>query len=222
MTAAGSSPYYLCRFWGTSRSSGTWRKVIEEALSTKLFQLKDIRVTSTEAAAKVDQKQSFLKIGEALGANMVVQGTLQGSGDKIRIILKLEDVADGKQLWSQQFDGVTGDLFTLEDEIYNPLVSALNLNPTNEELAKAEARPTENVAAYDLYLRGRNALRGHDAKSIQSALDFFDQALKNDRTFALAYARHRRRESADVRSQEGQPLDAKGACCGPASATAER
>ena len=95
---------------------------------------------------------------------------------------------NSKELWSQQFDGVTGDLFTLEDEIYNPLVSALNLNPTNEELAKAEERPTENVAAYDLYLRGRNSLRGHDAKSIQSALDFFDQALKNDRSFALAYA----------------------------------
>ncbi len=51
----------------------------------------------------------------------------------------------------------------------------------------AQARPTDNAAAYDLYLRGRNALRGHDGKSIQSALDFFDQALKADPTFALAY-----------------------------------
>ncbi len=173
---------------GDESQLGYLAQGIQEALSTKLFQLKDIRVTGTDAAAKVDQKLSLPKIGEALGANMVVQGTLQGSGDRIRIILKLENVADGKQIWSQQFDGVTGDLFTLEDEIYNPLVSALNLNPTNEELAKAEERPTENVAAYDLYLRGRNSLRGHDAKSIQSALDFFDQALKNDRTFALAYA----------------------------------
>jgi tetratricopeptide (TPR) repeat protein len=149
--------------------------------------MKDVRVTDADAASKVDQKQPLVKIGEALGANMIVQGTMQGSGDKIRIILKLEDAANSKELWSQQFDGVTGDLFTLEDEMYNPLVSALNINPTNEELAKAGERPTENVAAYDLYLRGRNSLRGHDAKSIQSALDFFDQALKNDQTFALAY-----------------------------------
>jgi eukaryotic-like serine/threonine-protein kinase len=172
---------------GDESQLGYLAQGIQEALSTKLFQLKDIRVTSTDAVAKVDQKLPLAKIAASLGANMVVQGTLQGSGDKIRIILKLEDVAHSKQLWSQQFDGVTGDLFTLEDEIYNPLVSALNLNPTNEELAKAETRPTENVAAYDLYLRGRNALRGHDAKSIQSALDFFDQALKNDPSFALAY-----------------------------------
>jgi eukaryotic-like serine/threonine-protein kinase len=173
---------------GDESQLGYLAQGIQEALSTKLFQLKDIRVTDADAAAKVNQKQPLVKIGEALGANMVVQGTMQGSGDKIRIILKLEDVANNKELWSQQFDGVTGDLFTLEDEIYNPLVSALSLNPTNEELAKAGERPTENVAAYDLYLRGRNSLRGHDAKSIQSALDFFDQALKNDQSFALAYA----------------------------------
>jgi len=172
---------------GDESQLGYLAEGIEEALSAKLFQMKGIHVAGTEATAKVDQKQPLFKIGESLGVNMIVRGTLQGSGDKIRIILKLQDVAAGKELWSQTFDGATGDLFTLEDEIYNPLVSALNLNPTNEEMAKAEARPTENVAAYDLYLRGRNALRGHDDKSTQSALDYFDQALKNDRTFALAY-----------------------------------
>jgi eukaryotic-like serine/threonine-protein kinase len=160
---------------------------IQEALSTKLFQSKVLHVSSADVSTKVDQNQPLSKIGGQLGANLLVQGTLQGSGDKIRIILKLEDVVQNKQIWTQQFDGVTGDLFTLEDEIYNPLVAALNLNPTNDELAKAEARPTENVAAYDLYLRGRNSMRGHDEKSYQAALDLFDQALKNDRTFALAY-----------------------------------
>lgn len=161
---------------------------IEEALSAKLFQLKDIHVASTDAAGKTDQKQSLPKIARALGANLLVQGMLQGSGDKIRIILNLEDVADGKRLWSQEFNGVTGDLFTLEDQMYNQLVSALNVNPTNEDLARAAVRPTDNVAAYDLYLRGRNALRNsQDPKSIQQALDYFDQGLKQDTKFALAY-----------------------------------
>ncbi len=172
---------------GDESQLGYLAQGFQEALSTKLFQLKDIRVTPTDAVAKVNQSEPIQKIAGELGVNLVVQGTLQGSGDKIRIILKLEDAVDGKQIWSQQFDGVTGDLFTLEDEIYNPLVSALNLNPTNEELANAGARPTDNVAAYDLYLRGRNSLRGDDAKSTQAALDFFDQALKQDPKFALAY-----------------------------------
>jgi tetratricopeptide (TPR) repeat protein len=61
------------------------------------------------------------------------------------------------------------------------------VNPTNEENANAEARPTDNVASYDFYLRGRNALRVNDSKSIQTALDFFNQAVKQDPKFALAY-----------------------------------
>jgi serine/threonine protein kinase/tetratricopeptide (TPR) repeat protein len=160
---------------------------IQEALSAKLFQLKGVHVTSSDAASKVDPKQPLQKIARSLGANMLVQGMLQGNGDKIRIILNLEDVVNGKRIWSQQFDGVPADLFTLEDHIYAQVVSALDVNPTNEENANAEARPTDNVASYDFYLRGRNALRVNDAKSIQTALDFFNQAVKQDPKFALAY-----------------------------------
>ena len=153
---------------------------IQEALSAKLFQLKGVHVTSSDAANKADSKQPLQKIARSLGANTLVTGMLQGNGDKIRIILNLEDVVSNKRVWSQQFDGVPADLFTLEDHIYAQLVSAMDVSPTNEENANAEARPTDNVASYDFYLRGRNALRVNDAKSIQSALDFFDQAVKQD------------------------------------------
>lgn len=172
---------------GDSSQLGYVAKGIEEALSAKLFQLKDVRVTPNDAADQADQKQPLPKIARALGANLLVQGVLQASGDKIRIIMNLEDVADSKRLWSREFDGVVGDLFTLEDQIYNQLVSGLNVSPTTDELATAEVRPTDNVAAYDLYLRGRNSMRGHDNKSIQSALDYFNQALKADPKFSLAY-----------------------------------
>ena len=173
---------------GDSSQLGYVAKGIEEALSAKLFQLKDVRVTSNDAADQVDQKQPLPKIARKLGANLLVQGVLQSSGDKIRITMHLEDVADSKRLWSREFDGTVGDLFTLEDQIYNQLVAGLDVNPTNDELAAAATRPTDNSAAYDLYLRGRNSMRGHDEKSIQSALDYFDQALKTDPKFALAYA----------------------------------
>ncbi len=62
------------------------------------------------------------------------------------------------------------------------------INPTHEEEAKAETRPTDNIAAYDLYLRGRNALRVGDSKSVEAAMGYFTQALTQDRSFALAYA----------------------------------
>lgn len=160
---------------------------IQEALSAKLFQLKDVRVTSSDAAMKANQQESLARLGGALGANLLVQGVLQASGDQMRIIINLEDVADNKRLWSKEFNGVTGDLFTIEDQIYNQLVSALNLNPTGDEMARAAARPTYNMAAYDLYLRGRDALRGHQSKDIQSALDYFSQAVAKDPSFSLAY-----------------------------------
>ncbi|HVA72693.1 MAG TPA: tetratricopeptide repeat protein [Candidatus Limnocylindrales bacterium] len=172
---------------GDQSKLGYLAQGIQEALSAKLFQLKGIHVTSRDAVRKADSNQPVEKIARDLGANLLVRGMLQGAGDKIQIIVNLEDAADGKRLWSQEFTGLAGDLFTLEDQIYGQLVTALNLRPTNAEMARAAARPTDNVAAYDLYLRGRNALRGHDSKSIQTALNYFDQALKQDGTFALAY-----------------------------------
>jgi tetratricopeptide (TPR) repeat protein/TolB-like protein/predicted Ser/Thr protein kinase len=172
---------------GDQSQLGYLAQGIQEALGAKLFQLKGVHVTSSDAAAKADPKQPVEKIARSLGANTLVQGMVQGNGDKIRIILNMEDAVNGKRIWSQQFDGVPADLFTLEDHIYAQVVSAMDVNPTNEENANAEARPTDNVASYDFYLRGRNALRVNDAKSIQTALDYFNQAVKQDPKFALAY-----------------------------------
>jgi eukaryotic-like serine/threonine-protein kinase len=195
-TVSGVAPISRGRFvavlplqvLGDSSQLGYVAKGIEEAVSAKLSELKDVRVTSNDAVDQADQKQPLPKIARALGANFLVQGELQSSGDKIRIIMNLENVADNKRIWMREFDGVVGDLFTLEDQIYDQLVWGLNVNPTSDERAIAEARPTDNPAAYDLYLRGRNSLRGHDKKSIQSALDYFGQAVKTDPSFALAYA----------------------------------
>jgi tetratricopeptide (TPR) repeat protein/TolB-like protein len=162
---------------------------IEETLSAKLFELKDVRVAPGSATDKADQKQPLAKIAGALGSNILVHGMLQGAGDKIRVTMSLEDVVNGKRLWTKEFDGMPADLLTIEDHIYDQLVVALNVNPSNDEQANARIRPTENATAYDLYLRGRNSLRGHDdAQRIQAALDYFDQALKADAKFGLAYA----------------------------------
>jgi serine/threonine protein kinase/tetratricopeptide (TPR) repeat protein/TolB-like protein len=173
---------------GDASQIGYLAQGVEEALSTKLFQVKDVRVTSSEEADKVNPKDPPTKIARALGANYLVQGTLQGSGDRIRVTMRLQDALHDKRIWSKEFDGVSSDLFTLEDQIYGELVSALNVNLTSDEVASSKARPTQNAAAYDLYVRGRNSLRAHETKSVETALDYFDQALKADPKFALAFA----------------------------------
>jgi eukaryotic-like serine/threonine-protein kinase len=160
-----------------------------EALSAKLFQLHDMHTTSASEVQKVRPSKSLNEVARQLGVNLVVSGTIQGSGDKLRIVASLDDVAGGHRVWTQEFSGVQQDLLTLEDQIYGGLVEALALKPTSEESARATPHPTENFEAYDLYLKGRSAMRGQqDVKNIQAAVDYYEQALKRDSGFALAYA----------------------------------
>jgi eukaryotic-like serine/threonine-protein kinase len=160
-----------------------------EALSAKLFQLRDVHTTSAWDVQKLRSIKSVDDVAHQLGVNLVVSGTIQGSGDKLRIVTSLDNAATGKRVWSQEFSGVQQDLLTLEDQIYAGLVDALSLKPSNEEMARASSHPTENIEAYDLYLKGRDALRAaQDTRNIQSGINFFEQALRKDPNFALAYA----------------------------------
>jgi serine/threonine-protein kinase len=162
---------------------------LTEELSAKLFQLRDMHTTSAAEVQKARPSNSLNEIARQLGVNLVVSGTIQGSGDRLRIIASLDDVSGGHRVWTQEFSGVQGDLLTLEDQIYAQLVEALALRPSNEEMARAASHPTENIEAYDLYLKGRSAMRGQqDIKNVQSALGFYEQALNKDRNFAIAYA----------------------------------
>ncbi|MGH9815679.1 MAG: protein kinase domain-containing protein [Candidatus Acidiferrales bacterium] len=160
-----------------------------EGLSAKLFQLNDVRVASSSATAEAMSKGSLDKIARTLGVSLLVHGQVQAAGEQIRIIVNLESLGESaERLWSQDFTGVPKDLLTLEDEIYSRMVTALGLNLTTEERQRASAKPTGNIEAYDLYLRGRNAMRGQpEVKNIESAIDFYRQALAEDAGFALAY-----------------------------------
>jgi tetratricopeptide (TPR) repeat protein len=178
------------RVMGDEKSLGYVAEGLVDALSAKMFQLQEVHVASSSAVEKAAAKQeSPEKMARALGVNLILQGTVQGAADKIRIVLNLEDVASGRRLWSQEFSGVPQDLLTLEDHIYGNLVEALDLKPSNEEMARSGVHPTENTTAYDLYLKGRDALRGSQgSRDTQSAIKYMESALQEDRNFALAYA----------------------------------
>jgi tetratricopeptide (TPR) repeat protein/TolB-like protein len=162
---------------------------LTEALSAKLFQLRDMHTASASEVQKARPSNSLNEVARQLGVNLIVSGTIQGSGDKLRITASLDNIADGHRIWTQEFSGVQQDLLTLEDQIYARLVDELALKPSNEEMARAGSHPTENVEAYDLYLKGREALRKEqDVKNVQSAITLFEQATQKDRSFPLAYA----------------------------------
>jgi tetratricopeptide (TPR) repeat protein/TolB-like protein len=177
------------RVLGDDQSLSYVAEGLTEALSAKLFQLKEVRLASDTAVAKVSDKDALEKTARNLGVNLIVQGKIQGTSDKMAVIVNLVDPVEGKKLWTQQFTGVAKDLLTIEDQISSQLVTALNVKASSEEMARAAERPTDNVDAYDLYLRGRQALRGPDVvKSAEKSIEFFEQGIKKDPGFALAYS----------------------------------
>ncbi len=174
---------------GDEKTLGYVADGIQEALAAKLFQLKEIHLASSVAVDKaVARNLPLSKLARELGANLVLQGMVQGNSDRLRVTLSLDDATTGNRLWSQEFPGAPGDVLALEDQIYATVANALELKPTGEEQARVGAHPTENVKAYDLYLQGRNILRnGHSADVYRQAVGLFEQAIDKDSNFALAY-----------------------------------
>jgi serine/threonine-protein kinase len=161
---------------------------VVDALTAKLFQLKDVQIAAPSAVARIKADAPLADAAKALGANLIVSGNLQGEGDKIRLVLNLDDVSAGKRVWTQEFSGMKQDLLTLEDNAYTRLVAALSVKASADEIARTAAHPTENVDAYNLYLKGRNAMHGEvDANAVKAAIQFYEQALQRDPSFALAY-----------------------------------
>jgi len=177
------------RILGDDQSLGYVAEGLSEALPARLFQIQGLKLASYSAVAKLNEGDPIEKKARELGVNLVIDGMIQGSPDKMAIIVNVQNIPEGRMVWSDTFSGTAQDLLTIEDKICDALVSALELNPTNDERARAGEHATENIAAYDLYLRGRNAMRGQqDLKNVDAAMNFFDDALKKDPGFALAYA----------------------------------
>ncbi len=161
---------------------------IADSISSRLFSLNGVHPISMQALQRVDLKQPGAAIGRQVGANLIVNGTVQGQADRIQVIVSIDDLKQDTRVWSQAFTGVRADLFTLEDEIATHLIQALSITPTVEERERAAIPATQNLAAYDLYLKGRDILKNRvDAGAGSEALALFDQACGKDPDFALAW-----------------------------------
>ncbi len=158
-----------------------------ESLSAKLLGLSNLYVASPSVVEKVNPDDSVDKIGRQLGVKLVMRGMLDVSGDRVKVQTTLDDASTKQRIWSNDFSGLRQDLLTIEDQIYTKLVSALDVKPSNEELARTASHATENIDAYELYLKARNARGARDVKSVNASMNLFDQAIKKDPGFALAY-----------------------------------
>jgi tetratricopeptide (TPR) repeat protein len=164
---------------------------LADSISAKLSALKNIYIAPPNAVNAAMKQGDPQKIAHALGVKLLVQGTLaSGTNNDLVIIVTVDDTGNkGRNLLHQEFKGGRQDLLTLEDQIFNKIVSTLEIKETSEERARSKTRPTDDIKAYDYYMKGRKVWRdSHDAKDLQNAIGLFNQAIKVDPQFALAYA----------------------------------
>ena len=162
---------------------------IADAVSARLASLSSLHPISATALDRVSLSQSEEAIGRQVGANLLVQGTVQQQeqGDRIKVIETIYNTEKHQAIWSKSYEGERGDLFTLEDEISNDTEKALDAKPTIQDRERAAPLPTQDLAAYDLYLKGRDILKNHrDPVSAKQSLALFEQAYTKDPSFALA------------------------------------
>jgi TolB-like protein/DNA-binding winged helix-turn-helix (wHTH) protein len=151
---------------------------ITEDLTTDLSRLADMRVISHDTALTYkDKPVSAKRIGRELGVRYVLEGSVQRSGDRVRINAQLIDAATDTHLWAERFDRGIGDLFALQNEITGRVAIALNLRM----IASDAVRPTEHPDALDHILRGRSEIyKPASRRNFAAAITEFEQALALD------------------------------------------
>jgi serine/threonine protein kinase len=160
-----------------------------EQLINVLTQLDEIQVASRTSAFLYKDKQSDLReIGRKLNVAHVLEGSVRKSGDTLRITAQLIDVADGYHLWSKQYDRTLEDVFAIQDEISSSIVRALQITLSSGEEFGMQSAQTNDVLAYDYYLRGRKLFFEQRTRSIEMALQMYALAIEHDPEYSLAYA----------------------------------
>jgi len=174
---------------GGSKEDEYLRDGITEDIITELSKIKELHVFSRPTVLAFRDKQvTPAQIGQQLSAAYVLAGTLRRAGSRLRISAQLVDTKTDFPLWSERYDREMQDIFELQDEIAQKIAEALRVTLSPQEQAELAAKPTENLQAYDLYLRGKSYARRMTKQDLEFARQMFEQAIALDPQFALAYA----------------------------------
>jgi len=165
------------------------RDGITEDILTDLSKIAGLSVfPRTTVLTFRDQKATAADVCRQLSAGYALEGTLRRAGNRLRINAQLVDGSTGFPVWSDRYDREMSDIFEVQDEIAHKIAEALRIKLTPQEQAELAAKPTENLQAYDLYLRGRSYARRRTTRDMEFALQMFENAVQLDPNFALAWA----------------------------------
>ena len=160
-----------------------------DTLITRLSNIREIDVRPISAVRKYAAlDQDTVAAGREQKVDAVLDGSIQKSGERIRITVRLVSVGDGATLWTETFEDKFTDIFTVEDSISERVAGTLAVRLTGEERALVAQHYTNNTDAYQLYLKGRYFRNKSTGEAIEKSIDYLNQAIEKDPKYALAYA----------------------------------
>ena len=153
---------------------------------SKISALKVISRTSSMQYKKSSKK--IITIAEELGVGAILEGSVRRAGPRARIVVHLVDPKTEKHLWGETFDRQLTDIFEVQSEVAQQITGALSLALSPEEKSRVEKKATADAEAYNLYLLGRFHMNKWSGAEIQKAIEHFEEAIKKDPDYAVAYA----------------------------------
>ena len=163
---------------------------LTEDIITQLSKINSLRVISRSSTVLYKNSQeSNSEIALALGVSTLLEGSVQWSGEKLRIRVQLIDITSNQALWAETFDlEIIEDLFEVQSEIASQIATKLEAEVTLSEIDQINKKPTSSFEAYEEYLKGRVNYYEYQLENYENAIANFKEAIKIDSTFALAWA----------------------------------
>ncbi|HEY6853087.1 MAG TPA: protein kinase [Gemmatimonadales bacterium] len=182
---------------------------LTEELITTLSQVPGLRVAARTSSFQFKgQTPDVHDVGRRLDVGAVLEGSVRKSGNRLRVSAQLINVKDGYQLWSESYDRDLTDIFAVQEDVARSIVAALRVRLAPARDAALAARPTRDLAAYDLYLKGLFAWNQRTGPALQEAVRYLEQAVARDSTFARAWAALAQADILEVPFAGGSPADA--------------
>jgi len=165
---------------------------IQDELLSNLAKIKDLKVISRTSVMQYKSRitRNLKEIAQQLGVGNVVEGSVRRSGNRIRVSVQLIDALTDRHIWVQNYDRTLADSLALQGELATEIAAGVGATLSPQEKARVQAKPTNNPAAYDAYLRARAFAGGSpwDKSTVENAIQSYQEAVKLDPSFVLAWA----------------------------------
>jgi len=162
---------------------------LSEELIAALAQISGLKVIGRSSSFRFKERKEEPKaIGEKLGVSTLLDGTVRKQGDRVRIVAELVNAADGIQLWTRTFDRELKDIFAVQEEIARAVAESLKVTLLGPQDRPAQRGAPSNVEAHNAYLQGHFHFQRRNLEDYRKAVGYFDQAIRLDPDYALAYA----------------------------------